>query len=98
MIIAPRACHTKRRSIAWNAASRPAPKSPLLTAGRTTEVTIDTPPTQITTARTCNARARASPSIAWRSAHADEFVDAAVLRQTGIDVAAGVRSEERRVG
>src|SRR5690349_22308106 len=92
-MIAPRACHTKRRSIAWNAANRSAPKSPRLTAGRTTEVTIDTPPIQITTARTCNARASASPSIAWRSAHPDEFVDAAVLRQTGIDVALGVDAD-----
>src|ERR1051325_943658 len=93
MMIAPRACHTKRRSIAWSAASRSTPKSPRLTAGRTTEVTIDTPPTQITTARTCNARARVSPSIAWRSPHADEFVDAAVLRQAGIDIALGVDAD-----
>src|ERR1051326_1554926 len=93
MMIAPRACHTKRRSIAWNPPHRSAPKSPLLTAGSAIDVTIDTPPIQITTARTCNARARASPSIAWRSAHADEFVDAAVLRQTGIDVAAGVHAD-----
>src|SRR5690242_10260112 len=92
-MIAPRACHTKRRSIAWNAANRSTPKSPRLTAGSAIDVTIDTPPIQITTARTCNARARASPSIAWRSAHADEFVDPAVLRQPGIDIALGVDAD-----
>ena len=63
MMMAARACQTKRRSIAWNAPSRSAPRSPRRTAGSTTVVTIATPPIQITTARTCNARAVTTPSM-----------------------------------
>ena len=60
---ATRACQTKRRSIAWKAASQLPPNSPRRIAGKSAVVTIERPPIHTTTATTCRARARARPSI-----------------------------------